>query len=85
MIQRELQVVRLQYDFPGEWTFEGVQEIIYNKGEYGATKLQSYRSSVYHPHKRRTWKKRALCQSGWYRGSWKIRPGQNLSVRDFLF
>ena len=23
MIQRELQVVRLQYDFPGEWTFEG--------------------------------------------------------------
>ena len=23
MIQRELQVVRLQYDFLGEWTFEG--------------------------------------------------------------
>ena len=23
MIQRVLQVVRLQYDFPGEWTFEG--------------------------------------------------------------
>lgn len=39
---------------------------------------------MYHPHKRRTWKKRALCQSGWYRGSWKIRPGQNLSVRDFF-
>ena len=23
MIQRELQVVRFQYDFPDEWTFEG--------------------------------------------------------------
>ena len=23
MIQRELQVVRLQYDFPDEWTFDG--------------------------------------------------------------
>ena len=23
MIQRELQVVRLQYDFAGEWSFEG--------------------------------------------------------------
>ena len=27
MIQRELQVVRLQYDFPGEWTFEGDFEV----------------------------------------------------------
>lgn len=27
MIQRELQMVRLQHDFPGEWTFEGDFEI----------------------------------------------------------
>lgn len=28
MIFRELQMVRLQYEFPDEWTFEGDFEII---------------------------------------------------------
>ncbi len=28
MIPRELQAVRLQHDFPGEWTFEGDFEMI---------------------------------------------------------
>ena len=58
MIQRELQVVRLQYDFPGEWTFEGDFES--NKQE---SPLPEWAYMIVYDLSGHT-----QCQFEWYRG-----------------